>query len=182
MACVLGLCFGHHNLVPPCLQGLWSRGQLISSLSHVSLACTWTAPWKPSQQQPFPGVKLQCHLLVTRKPAGQDERKGKKELRGHCHPIWPWHLSYWTSRWTIFPTYVRSELMEGALYLQFLLTKNTQACPCSQSPFFTPLKWHPLSPQKLMPQAPWLKLPSWSSQGVDPLYSLTMTHRPHSRI
>lgn len=52
--------------------------------------------------------------------------------------------------------------MGGALYLHFLLTKDTQACPCGQSPSFKPLKWHPLSPEvnapNTMTQTPFLVL------------------------
>lgn len=77
MASVYGICFGHRSLVPSCLWGIWSEEQLIPS-------CTWTPPWDASLQ-PCPHVKLQCHLLVTRRPANQAEGK-----RGGL--IWPQDL------------------------------------------------------------------------------------------
>lgn len=50
-------------------------------LSLPRVTCLHLEPTLGTKPQPLLHVELQCHLLVTRKPADQAERKGKEKLR-----------------------------------------------------------------------------------------------------
>lgn len=135
-----GLCLGN-QLWPSWPHSSLSPGSLVKEatnflLSQGSPACTWTPPWEPSQQS-LPRVKLQCHLLVTRKPAGQAGRKGKEESKVHYGWIWSWNLICWTPHWS-FCHLCELRVDVGAPFLYVLLTKDTQSCLSGQSPFFKP--------------------------------------------
>lgn len=146
-------------------------GQLISSLCHFSPACTWTPPWDPSQQ-PCRQMKLQCHLLVTRRPAGQAKGGTGKRNEG---PLW-FNLAVESQLLDptlgSFPHLCEPRLDGGSPLFIFPTDQRPSVMSQWSEPFLKTSQSqdpHPRSPQKLVTLTPGHKYPPWSFHRVDPL-------------